>query len=173
MASGDDSTGTRARLPVIRDGVPADAPGVAALANMLARATGSSDGTAMTAAHVEADLIADAQMTLRVAELAGRVAGYTLSHRGYESAFAARGRYMADLAVAPEARRRGIARALVADVARITAAEGGQYVWWIVMPGNDEAQAFYETLGGVSAPVTTRAIFEAPFRALLTDPADD
>ncbi|MEM6943042.1 MAG: GNAT family N-acetyltransferase [Pseudomonadota bacterium] len=153
----------------VRNAASCDAEAVAALANMLAVAVGTrAEGDApMTAEHVRADLIDAPGLNLVVAERGGEVLGYALYTVAYETAYASRGVYVSDLAVAEEARRQGVARALMRTVAAAAIADGGRYVWWVVAPENAPAKAFYDGLGGVSYPVEARAIFDAPFEALI------
>lgn len=158
--------------PAMRDAAADDAPALAALMNELARATGASEGQ-MTAETVLAGPMAIPSLRLRVAETAGertdsRVLGYTLTQPAYETAFAARGRYLCDLAVAQAARRRGIGQALLRDAARLSAAEGGVYLWWVVLPSNLPALALYDRYDGVRETPQCRAIHGPTFDALVS-----
>jgi GNAT superfamily N-acetyltransferase len=65
-----------------------------------------------------------------LAELDGRPVGYSFDHDAYSGLFCERGVYLMDLYVAPRARRRGVARALLAAVARAARRRGRGYVWW-------------------------------------------
>ncbi len=82
-----------------------------------------------------------------VAELDGNVIGYLLYHFGYDSDSAARILHIADLYVGPEARKRGVGGALMAEAARIARGEGAQELVWAVYQANTSAAAFYERLG--------------------------
>lgn len=152
----------------LRDAAAADAPALATLMNVLARATETSEGE-MTAAAVIEGPMAMASMRLRVAARGDEILGYTLSCPAYETAFAARGRYMSDLAVAPGARRQGVGQALMRDAARLSAAEGGVYLWWVVLPSNDAAVALYDRYDGVRDTLEARAIYGPVFEALIAD----
>jgi len=151
---------------LIRDAIAADAEAIAGMANRLAVRTTGQAG-AMTAEIVVRHLIGAEDLGLIVAELQGAVAGYALFSAAYDTAHAARGIYLSDLYVLPDRRRRGLARALMAEIACRAVAEGGGYLWWVVTPGNAEARAFYDRLGAVEDRVHARAVFEAPFDALL------
>src|ERR1700693_187411 len=61
---------------------------------------------------------------LLVAERAGAVVGYALATPSYESNWAAPGLCVGDIYVAPSARRWGVARALVAELAAPARREG-------------------------------------------------
>jgi len=81
-----------------------------------------------------------------IAEHAGIPAGYALFWPTYHTESAARGGWLSDLYMLPQARRRGIARRLIAEVAARTAAQGGRYLVWLVDADNERARAFYRTL---------------------------
>ena len=55
-----------------------------------------------------------------------------------------------DLYVAPEARRRGAARALMAALAAEARARAASALWWGVDEGDDEAILFYRAIGAIS-----------------------
>src|SRR5262249_5023172 len=85
--------------------------------------------------------------TAVIAEHAGVPAGYALYWPTYDTETALRGGWLSDLYMLPQARRRGIARRLMAEVAARTAARGGRYLTWLVHAANTRARAFYRTLG--------------------------
>ena len=76
-----------------------------------------------------------------VAERAGRVAGYGALWIAADEA------ELADLAVAPEQRRRGIGRILVEACLRRAAAGGARKVFLQVREGNEAARALYRGAG--------------------------
>lgn len=88
----------------------------------------------------------DPAFTAVIAEHAGTPAGYALFWPTYHTESAARGGWLSDLYMLPQARRRGIARRLIAEVAARTAAQGGRYLVWLVDADNERARAFYRTL---------------------------
>ena len=88
----------------------------------------------------------DPAFTAVIAEYAGVPAGYALFWPTYHAESAARGGWLSDLYMLPNARRHGIARHLIAEVARRTAAWGGRYLVWLVDADNERARAFYRTL---------------------------
>jgi GNAT superfamily N-acetyltransferase len=102
-----------------------------------------------------------------VAEQAGKVVAYVLHHDSYETAYAARGIYLADIYVTPAARRQGIARAMLAAVARSGVARGVSYLWWNSDAWNAEAHAAWRALGAIHEEVTAHAIFHAAFDRLI------
>jgi len=88
----------------------------------------------------------DPAFTAVIAEHAGIPAGYALFWPTYHTESAARGGWLSDLYMLRQARRRGIARRLIAEVAARTAAQGGRYLVWLVDADNERARAFYRTL---------------------------
>lgn len=93
-----------------------------------------------------------------LAEEGGDAVGYAVCVPAYDSGFALRGVYVADLFVRPPARRRGIGRALLAAVARGTRATGGGYLWLTARTDNTAAHAFYRTLATVEQTVVAFGI---------------
>jgi GNAT superfamily N-acetyltransferase len=89
----------------------------------------------------------DPAFTAVIAEHAGVPAGYALFWPTYDTEWATRGGWLSDLYMLPQARRHGIARRLMAEVAARTAAQGGRYLIWLVHAENTRARAFYRTLG--------------------------
>jgi ribosomal protein S18 acetylase RimI-like enzyme len=104
-----------------------------------------------------------------LAEADGGVIGYALFHLSYEPSYSARGVYLCDLYVRPEARRRGIGRALAAAVAGRAKALGRSYVWWVSKPWNETALAFYRSLGVESTAVLAHALTFETFDALAAE----
>jgi len=160
-------TGREQRSLTIRDAGRHDALAVAQMANSLARVTRAGDGL-MTAEKVERDLIIRGRgLELIVGEVDGSVQGYALYSVAYETANAARGLYLSDLYTARPARRRGLARAMMSELARRCRDNGGEFMWWMVMPGNPVAEAFYANLGAVSDPPKAMEIHGAAFQTLV------
>jgi ribosomal protein S18 acetylase RimI-like enzyme len=149
---------------VLRDATLADAPALADLVEALNRSEG--DPTGYVTAETMARDLARGEIAVVVAESEGAIVGYCLHHFGYEPTYAASGRYICDLYVVEAWRRRGIARALVAEVARRGKAAGGSFVWWTAKPGNDAANAAYARLGSFSEPLIAHAVFDDAFETL-------
>jgi ribosomal protein S18 acetylase RimI-like enzyme len=82
-----------------------------------------------------------------VAEIDGRVVGYTSIIGGYNTDIAAAELWMLDLFVLPRWRSRGIGRALVTAVARETVRRGLTCLEWGVRGDNTRAKRFYRRLG--------------------------
>ncbi|WP_431302886.1 GNAT family N-acetyltransferase [Sediminicoccus sp. BL-A-41-H5] len=120
----------------------------------------------ITATRVARDLIADARVTLLVAEEDGLLQGFASAHPYYDSGASRWGAIMNDLYVAPEARRSGLGRGLVAALAEATAAEGGEFLWWDADEGDALALAFHRGIGATEARTHSFILEGAAFAAL-------
>ena len=132
---------------IIRPAKQNDAARVAELANELSVHEGLAPDV-YDASKVRDDMIAEGRtLDVLVAEDAGRVVGYASYQDHYDTDVGARGLWLAELYVAEEARRRGIARRLMAALARIAAERGLVSIGWAVRTANRRARDFYEIIG--------------------------
>lgn len=153
---------------VCRAPLSADAQVLAAMVDELNLHEGDPTGN-FTAANAMADVIApDAPVSGALAELEGAPVGYALWHFGYESAWAARGAYLADLYVRSEARGHGVGDALLRHVARATDASGGTFVWWTAYRTNERARRFYRARAKEEGGLVAYAAAHEKFRALIS-----
>jgi diamine N-acetyltransferase len=83
-----------------------------------------------------------------IAEDSGVACGYLLYNKGYNVDVAQRLFFICDLWMDPGARRKGIARALMAQCAADCRAWGGSWLEWYVYRPNQAAFDFYRSLGG-------------------------
>jgi GNAT superfamily N-acetyltransferase len=82
-----------------------------------------------------------------IAEADGEPLGFALFFHNYSTFLAQPGIYLEDLYVRPEARGRGVGRALLAHLARLARERGcGRLEWW-VLDWNESALRFYRALG--------------------------
>ncbi len=77
----------------------------------------------------------------------GEAAGIALYHWTFSTFLAKHGRWLEDLWVEPRFRRRGVAKALFARLAKDTLAEGGGRLAWSVLDWNTPAIATYDAMG--------------------------
>lgn len=138
---------------MIRQAVAADAAPIAALLRELNEEPGLRPDR-ITPERVAHDLIGDPRVLVLLAELAGEPVGVATAHPSYDSGHSRWGMFLNDLYVAPGARRRGIARALVAAVAAEARRQGGEFLWWNADAGDELALAFHRRLGAEEAEVT-------------------
>ena len=153
---------------MIRTFTAPDAPHIAELVAALNAEEGYGRRTAADAAAL-CDAFLGPQALGRLL-LAGEPArGYLTLHPSFETEIGARGAYMGDLYVAPEHRRQGLGRALVAAAVRQVRSEGGSFLWWTALPKNPGGLAFYAALGAKSEAVRACALTHAAFNALAED----
>ena len=81
-----------------------------------------------------------------IAEQDGEPVGYALFWTIYDTELGAASLFLSDLMVVERARGRGIARDLMAEVARRTIAGGMPRMVWEVLEGNTRARAFYRRI---------------------------
>jgi ribosomal protein S18 acetylase RimI-like enzyme len=135
---------------MIRAATDRDADAVASLINAINSLDGPLRHT-MTTAIVLRDLLgANPKAILRLAEHNGAVAGFATASLIYDAERAAWAMMLLDLYVRPHARRRGLARALMANLAAEAKRHDCGCLWWGVDEGDDEATLFYRSIGAVS-----------------------
>jgi GNAT superfamily N-acetyltransferase len=132
----------------LREATPADLPIIARFVRVLAE----YERLAHEAIATEADFAAALFGTPRragclIAEWDGAPAGFALYHWTFSTFLGKAGRWLEDLWVEPEYRRRGIARALFARLSADTLAEGGGRLAWNVLDWNTPAIATYDAMG--------------------------
>ena len=93
---------------------------------------------------------ADDEGMLLVADDGGEVIGFAAVGWKWSSLRGARIAVLEDLFVAPEARGRGAAGALIEAVAERARNNGAPAVTWLTAPDNHRAQAVYDRVGGTS-----------------------
>jgi GNAT superfamily N-acetyltransferase len=81
-----------------------------------------------------------------------RAVGFALYFHNYSTFLARRGLYLEDLFVVPDARGRGIGKALIAHCARVAVTRGCGRFEWTVLDWNEPAIAFYRSLGAELLP---------------------
>lgn len=153
----------------VRPAVREDAGALGGLVAALNREQGDPDDR-LTTARIEQDLIGSSSAVVMVAEASdGVLVGYVTGHSTYETAYAESGIYVGDLYVAPGHRRRGVARALLAALARQGHATGARHLWLTARPGNTAAHAFYRRLGSRGESVIAFAVVEQDFLNLAAE----
>jgi len=87
-----------------------------------------------------------------VAEQSGDIVGFALFFTNFSTFLGKPGLYLEDLFVVPEARRAGIGRALISQVARIAVQRRYGRFEWSVLDWNESAQTFYRQMGADVLP---------------------
>jgi GNAT superfamily N-acetyltransferase len=85
-----------------------------------------------------------------VAEDDGQPVGFALFFRSFSTFLGRPGIWLEDLFVRPEHRGGGHGRALLAELAKLTASRGYGRLEWSVLDWNEPAIGFYRALGAVS-----------------------
>jgi hypothetical protein len=78
--------------------------------------------------------------------------GFALFFHNFSTFLARRGLYLEDLFVVPQARGRGIGKALITHCARVAVTRGCGRFEWSVLDWNESAIAFYRSLGAELLP---------------------
>ena len=154
----------------VRAAGAADAPALHAL--MVALNRDQDDPTdRLTVEQVEHDLIRGDTALVVVAQAADHtLVGYATGHPTYETGHAEHGLYVGDLYVAPAHRRQGVARALLAALARAGQRRGARHLWLTAREANAAAHAFYRRLGARGERVMAFAVVEQDFLNLAAEP---
>lgn len=82
-----------------------------------------------------------------IAEWEGEAVGFALFFPNYSTFLTQPGLYLEDLFVLPQYRRRGIGKALLAEVARLGVERKAGRLEWRVLDWNEPALAFYKQMG--------------------------
>jgi ribosomal protein S18 acetylase RimI-like enzyme len=156
---------------VIRAARDGDAEAVAALINAINTLGTDIPDPPMSAAIVRRDLLgAQPKALLFVAEQDGAVVGFATAGTVYDAVRAAWALMLLDLYVVPEARRRGLARGLMARLAQEARSLGARCLWWGVDEGDDEALLFYRAIGARSEGRFSGEIIDGAALDRLTAP---
>lgn len=83
-------------------------------------------------------------------------AGCAFWHRSFTTARGKEVIYLEDLSVLPKFRRRGIARRLVSELARLAVSRGIPSITWMMMGWNESARALY---GGTGAEMEEGLVY--------------
>ncbi len=132
----------------LREATPADIPTIARFVRALAEYEKLAHEARGTDADFHAAIFGTPQRAgCLIAEIGGEPAGMALYHWTFSTFLARHGRWLEDLWVEPAFRRRGIAKALFARLAKDTLAEGGGRLAWNVLDWNAPAIATYDAMG--------------------------
>ncbi len=109
-----------------------------------------------------------------IAEVDGGPAGFALFFSNYSTFLGRPGIYLEDLFVRPEARGRGVGRALLSRLAAIARERGCGRLEWAVLDWNENAIRFYEKLGATAqTDWTTYRLTGEPLARLASGHAPD
>jgi GNAT superfamily N-acetyltransferase len=135
----------------IREAVRGDAALVLSFIQALAEYEKLRDACVATVEDIDRSLFGpDAVPRVLIAEWDGEAVGFALWCRNYSTFLARPGIWLEDLFVRPEARGRGVGKALLAELARIAVDRGYGRVEWSVLDWNAPSIAFYRSLGATA-----------------------
>jgi len=129
----------------------ADRADVALLGRMLRQSSIDQGGEHLLCANAENLLhegfvLDPPRFRCLVAECEGEAAGLALYFPVYSTWVSRTALYLEDLYVAPEFRRRGVARMLMRELARTAQSTDCGFIRWLVLRENTRAIRFYESL---------------------------
>ena len=132
----------------IRPARPGDEAEITAMIHELAAFERAPEECTATETQLRAALFGDSPAAFcHLAEVGGQVAAMALWFRNFSTWDAVAGIHLEDLFVRERFRRRGLARALLATLARECVANGYSRLSWSVLDWNTGAIALYEGLG--------------------------
>lgn len=124
-----------------------DAPALARLMSAYRAAMEDGSDRTVTADDARALILgAGNDRLLLGAEVQGRLCAFALAFDLPEIIAGGRAGQLDDLFVAPEARGKGLARALIAELAGIGRARGWSHLRWLVPQNNLRARRLYQTI---------------------------
>jgi GNAT superfamily N-acetyltransferase len=135
---------------MIRSAVEGDVAALVQLIHDLAEYERSPDSVKVDPVLLQAALFGPSPAVFaHVAEEEDRIVGIAVWFLNYSTWTGRHGIYLEDLYVRPEARSRGIGRALLTELASIARRSGYERVEWSVLNWNESAIRFYRSLGAV------------------------
>ncbi len=133
-------------MPDIRDAIPADQAAWELLWQAYLQFYDHPLDPAITA-HTWNRLMDPASpMKMRVAEVDGVAMGFAIHQHHPSSWVIGEDCYLEDLFVSPQARGRGLGRALIADLMALAKAKGWQRLYWHTDENNATARKLYDSI---------------------------
>ena len=134
---------------IIRRARPGDETELTAMIHELAGFERASAECTVTESQLREALFGDNPTVFgHIAEVDGRAAAGALWFRNFSTWDGVAGIYLEDLYVRPEFRRRGLARKMLATLARECLNGGYSRLSWAVLDWNVNAIALYDAIGG-------------------------
>jgi GNAT superfamily N-acetyltransferase len=133
---------------LIRRARPGDEAEITAMIHELATFERASDQCTVTETQIRTALFGPSPTAhAHVAEVAGRIAAGAVWYLSFSTWDGQAGIYLEDLFVRPAFRRRGLARALMRELASECVANGYTRLTWAVLDWNVDAIALYDEVG--------------------------
>jgi GNAT superfamily N-acetyltransferase len=132
----------------VRRAAPGDEAELTAIIHELAEFEDAADECTVTEAQMRTALFGESPtVQAHVAEVDGQIAAGALWFLNFSTWDGVAGIYLEDLYVRPPFRRHGLARALLAALARECVDNGYTRLSWAVLDWNADAIALYDTVG--------------------------
>ena len=133
----------------IRPARPGDEPEIVAMIHELAAFERAPEQCTVTENHITAALFGDdAPAFCHIADVDGNIVAMALWFRNFSTWDGVAGIHLEDLFVRERFRRRGLARKLLAALARVCVDNGYSRLSWAVLDWNVNAIALYDSVGG-------------------------
>ena len=133
----------------IRMAVPGDEADIVAMIHELALFEKAPEECTVTEPQINAALFGDDALAYcYLAEIDGQTAAMALWFRNFSTWDGVAGIHLEDLYVRPQFRRRGLARILLAALARECVDKNYSRLSWAVLDWNTDAIALYDSAGG-------------------------
>ena len=145
--------GIQRNAPVVRPANEGDVPIIYLMLRESARAQGGEESLCVDPVNLLEDGFRrdPSRFQCLIAEVDGQPAGLALYFFVYSTWTSRLALYLEDLYVIPAARRHGVARALMAELANIAVNAGCLQARWLVLRDNVAAIEFYEGIGAEQA----------------------
>jgi len=136
-------------VTLIRRARPGDETEIVAMIRELAEFERAADECTVTESQIGTALFGDDPVGFcHIAEVDGQAAAMALWFRNFSTWDGVAGVYLEDLFVCPAFRRRGLARTMLATLARECVDNGYSRLSWAVLDWNVNAIALYDAVGG-------------------------
>ena len=136
-------------MTLIRRARPGDETEIVAMIRELAEFERAADECTVTESQISTALFGDDPVGFcHIAEVDGQAAAIALWFRNFSTWDGVAGVYLEDLFVRPAFRRRGLARMMLATLARECVDNGYSRLSWAVLDWNVNAIALYDAVGG-------------------------
>ena len=136
-------------MTLIRRARPGDETEIVAMIRELAEFERAADECTVTENQISAALFGDQPVGFcHIADVDGHAAAIALWFRNFSTWDGVAGVYLEDLFVRPAFRRRGLARMMLAALARECVDNGYSRLSWAVLDWNVNAIALYDSVGG-------------------------
>lgn len=133
---------------VIRPAEPSDVPTIVALIRELAEYEHLEHEVVLEEAMLHEHLFgARPYAEVLIASADGAPVGFALFFHNFSTFLGCPGIYLEDLFVRPDARGRGLGKALLVELARLARTRGCGRIEWAVLGWNEPSIAFYQSLG--------------------------